>query len=128
MFVVPMNNQLWKGVCSLNCPNKIKNLMWRACRNSLPTKVNLVRRTILNNPSCDRRLQDAESTIHAVWSCPGLDVVWSDPILWSARRTRQFVDFKELLSWMITNHQDPELFATIAWSVWTHRNQVRLLH
>ena len=34
---------LWKTIWSVQDPNKIKKLMWRACRNSLPTKENLVR-------------------------------------------------------------------------------------
>ena len=29
---------LWKGICSLNSPNKVKKLMWRACWNFMLTK------------------------------------------------------------------------------------------
>lgn len=38
----PNDKNLWKGVWSLQTPNKVKNLMRRACRNSLSTKQNLV--------------------------------------------------------------------------------------
>ena len=61
-----------------------------------------------------------------MWSCSSLDVVWSDLQLWGVRRTQSFVNFKELLSWIIANHQEPELFATTVWTIWHHRNQVRL--
>lgn len=30
---------IWKTVWRLNCPNKIKHLLWRACKNILPTKL-----------------------------------------------------------------------------------------
>ena len=32
---------IWKVVWRLNCPNKIKHLLWRACKNILPTKLRL---------------------------------------------------------------------------------------
>uniref|UniRef100_A0A7N2L2W6 Uncharacterized protein n=1 Tax=Quercus lobata TaxID=97700 RepID=A0A7N2L2W6_QUELO len=34
-------------------PNKFKNLVWRSCRKSLPTKQNLTQKTIKENPICD---------------------------------------------------------------------------
>ena len=38
----------------LHFPNKVKNLLWQARRNSMPTKANLVRRTVMDNPTYDR--------------------------------------------------------------------------
>ena len=39
----PSNDkQVWKGIWALQVPRKIKNLFWRACRNAMPTKENLV--------------------------------------------------------------------------------------
>ena len=46
------DTKLWKGIWSLRIPNKVKKLLWRACRNALPTKANLVRRTIIDDPLC----------------------------------------------------------------------------
>lgn len=60
---------LWKGVRSLQSPNKIKNLMWRACRNSLPMKENLVRRTVLDDPVYDRSHAALETPLHALQLC-----------------------------------------------------------
>ena len=110
----------------MQVPNKIKNLGWRACCNSLLTKENLVRRTIIENPICDRCKQVPKSSLHALWSCGELDVVWEDDSQWQCRRNHTFVDFKELLSWLITNQQDLELFSTSAWLIWTQRNQIHL--
>ena len=45
---------LWKGIWSLQIPNKVKNLLWRASRGAMPTKEALVRRTIIKDPLCDR--------------------------------------------------------------------------
>ena len=46
----PQDSSFWKGVWSLWVPNKVKNLMWRACKNSIPTKLNLLRRAIIIDP------------------------------------------------------------------------------
>ena len=35
--------ELWKKIWALECPNKVRNLIWRACRNSFPSKCNLLR-------------------------------------------------------------------------------------
>ena len=104
----------------------MKNLLWRACRNAIPTKENLVRRTVLEDLVCDRCNGALDNPLHALWSCFELDVVWIDTILWSLKHTHMFMDFKELLSWVIQQVKNLELFAMIAWSIWTQRNQVRL--
>ena len=74
--------RLWKGIWALSSPNKGKILICRACRNSLPTKRNLVCRTIINNPNCDHYSLSPERVLHAVWTCTELDAVWSDAVLW----------------------------------------------
>ena len=33
---------LWKGIWYLKIPNKVKNLLWKACRGAMPTKEALV--------------------------------------------------------------------------------------
>ena len=115
---------LWRTIWSLQVLNKIKNLVWRACRNSRPTKENLVRRTIIENPTCDRCRHEPESALHALWNCSELDVVWEEEPFQHCRRQHTFMDFKELLSWLITKDHNLELFATSVWLIWTQRNQV----
>ena len=46
--------------------------------------------------------------------------------LWNFRNSVRFMDFKELLSWFITEDKNVELFAVTAWSVWNQRNQAQL--
>ena len=41
-------------------------------------------------------------------------------------KVKSFLGFKELLSWLITNTQEVELFAVTAWSIWNQRNRVRM--
>ena len=72
-----LETQLWKKIWLLQISNKVKNHVWRACRDSLPTKQNLMRCTIISNTLYDRCKELPETTLHAVWTCPKLDEVWT---------------------------------------------------
>ena len=121
-----MDSKLWNGIWSLHVPNEVKNLTWRACRNAMPTKANAVQRTIIDDPLCDRCHEAHETSLHAIWMCEEVDVIWADPELWSCWREVHFLNFKELLSWMIEPQNNSELFAMTAWVIRKQRNQVRL--
>ena len=74
----PISNKVWKVIWQLQVPPKVKNFIWQACCNALPTKQALMRRKIVADPICERCKLDVEETEHALWSCPKLDVVWAD--------------------------------------------------
>ncbi|KAL0004551.1 hypothetical protein SO802_012112 [Lithocarpus litseifolius] len=116
---------LWKAVWALEIPNKVKHLLWRACKNSIPTKWNLARRKTITDPSCDRCAGGCEDFLHAVWKCADLDGVWGELELWGFRARVSFQCFGELMAWIIKNNRTPELFAMFFWSIWTQRNQLR---
>ncbi|XP_030974642.1 uncharacterized protein LOC115994578 [Quercus lobata] len=116
---------LWKKIWALECPNKVRNLIWRACRNSLPSKCNLVRRTIISEQSYDYYKEGNEDVLHTVWSCKELDGVWGANSIWSFRNQRCFASFSELLAWVCDHQRNPVLFAFTIWSIWHQRNQVR---
>nr|POE70420.1 putative disease resistance protein rga3 [Quercus suber] len=124
--VTDEEKQLWNGIWSMHVPPKVKTLLWRACREAIPTMSALFRRTISTGSSCVRCHANSEDSKHALWSCPELDSVWSDIELWSFRSSVQFMTFKELLSWLIKNNHQPELFAVTVWTIWNQRNRVRL--
>ena len=60
------NREVWKQIWKLHVPNRIRTLLWRACCNSLPSKVNLVHRKILQDATCHHCNLEPESTIHAL--------------------------------------------------------------
>lgn len=76
---------LWNKIWSLNSSNKVKHLIWRMCKNSLPTKGNLVRRQIVNDSSSDRCSKATKNCLHVVWSCPGLADVWEASEIWNSQ-------------------------------------------
>lgn len=120
------DKHLWKGFWSIEVLNKYKNLIWRACRNSLPTKGNLVRRIIITDPIGDRCAADVKDPFHALQSCSGLNGVWGDGELWGFRSGENFTEFKSLVKWILRSCKAPELFFILIWSIWKQRNQIRL--
>ena len=102
----------------MKVPPKVKMLLWHACCKAMPTKNSLFRHTISMDPLCVRCHTSSETSLHAKWSFPELDSEWAEVELWSCQGSVQFLDFKELLSWLIKNKCQVELFVVIAWTIW----------
>ena len=71
-------NEVWKLIWGLNVPNKVRNFMWRACKEAILAKHNLLRRKILNEDRCAQCGVESETTIHALWNCSTLDEIWAN--------------------------------------------------
>jgi hypothetical protein len=50
--------------------------MWRACKNILPTKINLFNIRVVEDKLCPCCGQEEEDELHAIWSCPAAKDVW----------------------------------------------------
>nr|POF20678.1 putative ribonuclease h protein [Quercus suber] len=70
------NSNVWKAIWSMRIPNRVRTLVWQARTNSLPTKVNLVRRKILTEDVCTECQTQPEDVLHALWTCPKLTNMW----------------------------------------------------
>ena len=64
--------RFWKSIWRLKVQNKVKVFLWRACSNALPTKVNLKKQKVLDNPVCDQCKCRGEDVLHAIWSCTNI--------------------------------------------------------
>ena len=67
-----------------------------------------------------------EDSVHALWSCLELDVVWADQETWGFRGEIDLTCVKELLSRIIEKGKSLELLVYVACTVWNQRNKVRL--
>ena len=109
-------------------PNKIRHFLWRAANDSLPTKKNLQKRNITQDPTCDRCKDGIEDGIHAIRGCQMVKQVW-----WELENCREylnekFASFHDLLQGILVqkNPKLAELFAFIGWSIWHERNARRV--
>ena len=100
---------LWRLVWSLNCPYKLKQFMWRSCRNILPTKYRLKSRGVDIKVGCDHCGQ-CESVEHVLWGCKFAVDVWEESrlklpllpysteefleVVWEVRNRKPEIDWK----------------------------------
>lgn len=58
-------------------PNAMQVLMWRACKNVLPTKVNLIKRKVVNDILCPICGTYVNTMGHILWSYLAARDAWS---------------------------------------------------
>uniref|UniRef100_A0A2N9G5G6 Reverse transcriptase zinc-binding domain-containing protein n=1 Tax=Fagus sylvatica TaxID=28930 RepID=A0A2N9G5G6_FAGSY len=119
---------IWKAVWSLRIPKKCQTFAWRASREALPTRVNLLKRRIPLDPQCENCRNSPEDVLHAVWSCPLIKPTWENEPWILRLRTSHVLDYADLFSKVleIGSSQDVEAFTVITWALWQRRNKLRL--
>ena len=60
--------EFWDFIWQLNCPSKVKQFMWRACKNILPTNYYLKLKKIPLEDVCGV-CGKVESSGHVLWDC-----------------------------------------------------------
>lgn len=75
-----VNSSVWKDIWILEVPCKVKNFVWRACKEALPTKANLCKRRVITKATCENCKVMAEDYSHALFFCSDLQEAWTmDP-------------------------------------------------
>ena len=60
------DQKVWKGIWCIRAPNKIRHFIWRAVKDSVPTKENLHKRHIPLDVICSLCDEHQETTLHAL--------------------------------------------------------------
>ena len=60
------DQKVWKGIWHIRAPNKIHHFIWRAVKDSLPTKENLHKRHIPLDVTCSLCDEHQETNLHAL--------------------------------------------------------------
>ena len=118
--------ELWSRIWKLKVPGKILHILWRACADCLPTKVNIMKRRIVDDSHCELCGRLPNDTKHALWSCEAMRRVWCMDFNWVTEGITAYGSFLDLVELCLTKPSAGELFGIIAWLVWMHRNKVRL--
>lgn len=73
----PKGHPVWSKLWNLHVPNKIKVFGWCACQEILPSRVNLARRKIITDNTCECCKRVPEIGIHLLWECGAAQDVWA---------------------------------------------------
>ena len=109
--------RFWKYIWQLKVPNKEKVFLWRACSRALSTKVNLQKRRVVDNSTCDQCGCMAEDEFHTLWDCEKVHEEWV-PAFGEVRRKGQSLQvMSDLVSFTKAKGFSLELFAMTAWLI-----------
>jgi hypothetical protein len=65
-----------EAIWNLNVPYPVKLFLWHACKNILPTRMNLVKRRVVEDGICPCCWKEEETIVHVLWLCPAAQDVW----------------------------------------------------
>jgi ribonuclease HI len=120
--------KVWNTIWGLKIPAKIRHFLWRACHESLPTRINLHHRHVIQDPSCGNCNYWNETVLHALWQCNTLEEIWNS-VPWGRRLVHNhYLNFMELFHHchLDLSPSELQLFAFTTWSIWYRRNCQRL--
>jgi hypothetical protein len=71
--------------------------MWKACQNILPTKDNLVKRKIIQDPLCLICGLESKTSFHILWDCPSARDVWGVSLRVFLKRVSHGLEFIQVV-------------------------------
>ncbi|KAL6515330.1 hypothetical protein OROHE_018962 [Orobanche hederae] len=118
----------WRKLWKLKAPPKVKNWLWRTCKEFLPTKDNLRRKGVAAGLECDMCHSNDETLWHLFVQCDFAVSCWN---LGGFRNTLEKLAVEvnscgELFKRMVS---ELELkrgaeFAVLGWRIWKERNEI----
>ena len=112
-----LNVGLWKLIWGLSIPNKVKNFLWRSCRDAFLVKVNLKRRKIIPTDTCEHCNEEAENVIHALWECPAISQVWRSLPEFGFHDSQNFSTISNIILYAHKEDKSLEKMTMLMWTI-----------
>jgi hypothetical protein len=116
----------WQGIWRLKVPPKVRNLIWRICRDVVPTRRRLQDKGVQCPLSCVVCNGSEEDLDHILFNCPFSVQVWQRMGLWNPIQQTYLTSvtvpdciFALIQQFDVANSQH---FTATLWSLWKHRN------
>ncbi|MCH98629.1 ribonuclease H protein, partial [Trifolium medium] len=116
----------WRLIWRIKAPPKIKNFMWRLCRNCIPTRTRLLQKGVNCPNNCVLCDEEAEDNLHILIYCDTIKQVWHRTGLWNTIQSRASnntnMDVLVFSILQVLSAKQSSLFAVVLWSIWQSRN------
>lgn len=112
------------GITRAKC--RKKKILWRACHDILPTRANLVKRNIVDDPECPICEREVETGFHILWQCPSAMDAWCLSSRNIQKRSFPGPDFVQVVEGVLAHCSTDEIkiFVGLARRIWLRRNEV----
>ena len=120
-------SSIWTFIWALDIPNAEKNFLWKACHDILPTKANLCKRKIIDDPSCPLCEREPETVIHVLWQCPAAMDAWSTGCKTLQKKNLSLgLTFLQVVDkiFLQCDLEETKQFVGIARRLWLRRNEM----
>ncbi|KAH0994404.1 hypothetical protein GBA52_018268 [Prunus armeniaca] len=122
---------VWKNIWKAEVPPKIKNFLWRATHDRLPTAMALHKRKIARTPLCPICQAHEESIEHLLLFCPWVELIWfGGPLNYKIDKQGITTFDQWLLKCTMDGLQSKEekrriscIIAVTCWIIWKSRNR-----
>jgi hypothetical protein len=116
----------WTVLWNVKAPHKTKHLLWRLCRDCVPTRVKLSQRRVECTLLCPLCNNDVETDFHAFFNCPHVAQCWVTAGLSHLidNRLLNFDNMQDLIL-DLCSPEDPHdagRVALLLWCIWQNRN------
>ncbi|KAJ0090238.1 hypothetical protein Patl1_13669 [Pistacia atlantica] len=106
---VANENKKWKNLWKLPITNAEKLFLWKACQDILPTKCNLVKKRVIEDPFCPFCCSKEKDVLHALWGCAVAKDIWSSCSLNFQKMNDNFINFRELVMFFLSELEEKHL-------------------
>lgn len=107
----------------MEVPNKVKVFAWRFGQDSLPTRRNLAKKRIIENPECPFCKSQCEDLFQAIFEYPDVARMWLHYPLHSINQTTSRNSLDILLSCLLKCLDRFENLISTIWGICQRRNQ-----
>jgi hypothetical protein len=116
----------WSSIGKIHAPPKAKHLLWRVCRECLPTRSRLKNRFVQCPEECPLCLSCGEEELHLFFNCDNIRGAWHEMGLANIIQSRLhiFTNVRDLI-FDICRHESNLVAgkaAVLLWFVWQNRN------
>lgn len=118
------NSGFWRKIWNLKIPPKVKNFLWRACSNCLPTKDLLTAKRVPVNLYCSMCNEHQETVLHILVQCAYAVSTWSN-----FNKVHVVGEYNSFADWIHLafeqyNMEEMTKAVMICWQLWKNRNDL----